>query len=319
MTRQKETGPEASFVRSLFDPFASPPSRFPDLLATASSTTASFVRFTASSVQMGATSSAGLLVTVFPHVGSSAFSTGTANAAKAVVSSVLDAAGTPTANTFVNDPLRGNAGSSTGAAYSNWSSYRTTAMGVRVRNLTPVLTRSGMVASRLTVVRPGQNAEVIPISEVMSFRTSDVLDAATLPVDGLVATWLPNNYTDLSFNATADTNFLPALQIAWSGLNANPQTFEIEIVTHYEFRPLDSMEYLFDVSPAMGSPAKVEGLVATVMQKAGDPSVPNFPQRALKVVDEIISSTADTASRAVHRARRVSRHAAGLLLPARAA
>lgn len=300
----RHLGNEASYVKALFAPFDALPARFPDMLSQGTAVTSSTVRFVATSVADSGDGNFYTAVTVWPHVGSTTFASNTPSGAKAAqnvgfVSGV--ASPSPGQVLWKSDPLRGGGGIGTGAVYANWASYRTVAMGLRITNVTPVLNRGGLCGMRSIVGRTGDALEYPSVNDALRQRNTTVWDAASTPPHGEVYSWLPNNYTDLSFLPTSDTNFTPALQFFWSGTAA--QSFEIEIRTMYEFRPLEDVQYLFNQASARGSPAKAEAMVSEVSQAAGDPSSPGFFQRAAEIADKTMSAGEGASEAVLHLAR----------------
>jgi hypothetical protein len=293
-----------------------PPTRFPDMLAEGTSITSSVLRFNVPTVADVSTGAQTMSVTVFPHVGSSAYTTTSANAAK-VVSGLEFELGVPITFERLFDPLRGTGGTGTGAAFTNWSSYRTVACCVRVLNTTSTLNQNGLLGMRLSVPRSGpENVENRSVDAMMSMRDTTVYQASRLPKGGAFRPWQPNNYADLSFFSPNDTNFAPALQVFFLGQADGNCSFEIEVTSVYEFRPQDEFEWLFEQKTAVGSPAKVEAMQSELIQAVGrDPSSPNFYDDLSKVLGDMVDVTGRLAEGSVKRAHRLARGVVGVLGP----
>lgn len=274
---------ESSYVRALYDPFNAAPCRFPDMLSVPTGVTSSMVRVAISAVNNSGATASCARVNVFPHVGSTASASGTANASKMSYGTVFDSSQGPTTFLYVNDPLRGIGASGTGAAYVNWASYRTVAMGVRVTNVTPLLSRGGTVAMRMSLSPAGVSPDIYSYTQIAAARESEIFDAASIPPAGRYIVWHPENYTqDVNFTDTDSTNYQPMLQFAYSGPAGNFQQFYVEVITFYEFAPRPETEMLFDVKSVVGSPAKVEMLVSEMRQSVptGDTADAGYAEKA---------------------------------------
>lgn len=304
---------EAQYVRALYDPFNSAPCRFPDMLSIPTGVTSSVVRLGIAAVNNGGATASCIRVNVFPHVGSTSIAAGTANAAKISYGLTYDTAQVPLTFAYLNDPLRGTGLPNTGAAFANWASYRTVAMGLRIRNVTPLLSRGGTVAMRMSLSPAGDLPDVYSYGQISSARESEIFDAASIPAAGRYIVWHPENYTqDVNFADTTVSNYQPMLQFAYSGPASNFQQFYIEVVTFYEFAPRPETEMLFDTQCVVGSPAKVEMLVSEMRQAVPDTDTANagyaekassFLNRHLGTVSQIASVGAAAAQHYRHLRR----------------
>lgn len=307
---------EGKYVRCVFDPFGSAPARYPDMLSVATSVTSSVTRFVITASQCAATQTAAVGLTVFPHVGSTS-NVGVAGA-KVVAMTAFDASSSGAGTVFYFDPLHGPTANA-GAAFTNWSTYRTIAMGLRVRNITRVVDRAGVAAIRTRVAAAHETIESYNVNTAISARQTTVYDAAECPAGGWNAIWQPNNYSDVSFDYHQNGNFSPALQFMWSGAwdpaTVDAQTFEVEVRTIYEYRANEAVAYLFDMETAYGSPARVEGLAADVVSTAGDPAIPGFADRAVKAVDDIIGTPVEIVDHLRHVAREKAHDVLAPFLP----
>lgn len=257
----------------VLDPFAAFQRQYKTGLPFATNTQPAFGFWTrsidrASELQWGTTNIAGINYTINPW-----------SKPQGLVAVTLDAAGTTLTSNQVTDP-------NNAFIVANFETLVVAYQGVRVRNLTPVLTQGGELvignvsyadatASNFNDIRSASttithaNGDPGVIAQASYFgNQSDANSAGPLGV------------LDYRFNDTTLTDIDPntrCITIRSMGIQATPQVFEIEIVTYYLGIPFGLSSQIFAPVRYEVSPALVNRLIDGAFSKSPQYCIPrNF-------------------------------------------
>jgi hypothetical protein len=168
-------------------------------------------------------------------------------------------AGVPSAYTSTNDP-----------GYSSWSTnlelVRCVAMGMRLRNTTALTSASGlgtMVQAEFANVQLTSSAALAQMATASNFSlasTSSVGQIVRVPVSGSVV-------QDLEYwvyNSTAGNNS-QILVFDITGAASTASSYEVEVIKHYEARPLAASATLLPSNISGGNPAEAARILGTAI------------------------------------------------------
>lgn len=245
-----------AYVRAQYDPFNSPPARIPDPLnfPTALCTSSKDVTMSGKLATSGSDGIYRAMLAWIPSLAGKVRQclTYVISSGNALVNS----------ETSLDDPLFG-------ASVANWAMYRTTAMAVRFKNLTPVLQRGGIIRYLQLPVWYGSSPGMLNGMN-FNFLNNNVYaskyDFADPELESHECAYHPLTYSsDLDFRPATSSSVdydPPILMIIES---EEPFEVNAEVTSHYEYAPLIAFSQFVNPMICPGSPgdlAKVEAEVS---------------------------------------------------------
>lgn len=273
----------AAFVNSQFDPFNSPPARYPNLNMMPTAVVSTKFRMNMSIVTDSTNSNTYAGAYLIPRL---------KETGKILTASANDVFtwGSPTDNPFL------------ALATTQASRVRINALAIRVLNLAPLLDRGGSVwlgnlvnadssDTSYTFVAPGTKTAVTNNQSLKFFDLADgqIEKKSTVvwePIDETARFFRSENTT--SGEDQIDAGMMTAPFIFCNVPNATTQNLVLEIAMHIEYVPLPGYATFVDAKVAQGDPNMVANLTAGLLgtEGLGSPAVTTgYPTRSRAIVN----------------------------------